>query len=238
MPVTGNHDCYWLYEPAHNGGRGQPHSARTNDSWQHAFALPNNGEWYAYTYGNMRVINVFTALADWSGEFTDPFTYSFNGKTQETWLYEELASAHADADIRWILVNCHTAISGTGQIDYFRTRLTKIFKVHPVDLYVSGHTHGYFRMKTLNQECNIVIPDPMTKIDGNDHYDLSGNRMVHIVYAPGGEGPSALPDPLHPDVAVSKAERTFSIMEVNNRKITWTAYDINGNKFDKFTISK
>lgn len=117
--ILGNHE-YWY------SGR----------SWYSSLlALPNNEQWYAFTYGNVRFIGLDTNL----GFQTD--------SVQHRWLEAELRS-DASRKATWRVAYLHhSPFTSTRYADDadIVAYLVPLFEAGDVDLVFSGHTHAYER---------------------------------------------------------------------------------------------
>lgn len=119
FPIMGNHEYFY-------SGR----------SWFSSFfSLPNNEQWFAFTYGNVRFIGLDTNV-------------SFHpGGVQHRWFQAELASdAFRQAD--WHIVYFHhPAFTASVYRDDLEVRqyLVPLFETGGVDLVFSGHSHAYER---------------------------------------------------------------------------------------------
>ena len=111
-----------------------------NDSSQYfdIFHLPGNGSWYAFDYGNARIIVLKADTYDAS-----PFA---PGGQQRTWLEQQLASAGG----RWIFVSFHVAVHTSFAEDpsevNLRNALAPLFEQYKVTAVFNGHIHSYERV--------------------------------------------------------------------------------------------
>lgn len=117
LPVLGNHeyDAAWYYN---------------------LFSLPSNEQWYAFTYGNVRLIGLNTC-ASYAPE-----------SEQYTWLVGELGSQEY-ANATWHVVYFHhppyTAVSSHGDDANVKLYLVPLFEQNGVDIVFNGHSHAYER---------------------------------------------------------------------------------------------
>ncbi len=120
IPILGNHEY---------GGTGQ--------LWfLDFFSLPNNEEWFGFTYSNVRFVGLNTNVS-----------YS-PGSSQYNWLVSELQSAEfTGAD--WQVVYFHhppyTATSGHSDDTNVQQYLVPLFEQNGVDIVFNGHSHVYER---------------------------------------------------------------------------------------------
>jgi len=108
-----------------------------NASWFYdLFSLPNNEQWFAFTYGNVRFIGLNTC--------TDYTT----GSSQYSWLAAELQSAEYTS-ATWHVVYFHhppyTATSSHGDDANVKQYLVPLFEQNGVDVVFNGHSHAYER---------------------------------------------------------------------------------------------
>lgn len=117
LPILGNHEnnASWFYD---------------------LFSLPNNEQWYAFTYGNVRFIGLNTC--------TDYST----GSSQYNWLVDELQST-AYNEATWHIVYFHhppySATSSHGDDTNVQAYLVPEFELYGVDIVFNGHSHAYER---------------------------------------------------------------------------------------------
>jgi predicted phosphodiesterase len=117
LPVLGNHE--------------------NNASWfYNLFSLPNNEQWYAFTYGNVRFIGLNTCTA-----------YT-TGSSQYNWLVSEQQSTEY-SNATWHVVYFHhppyTATSSHGDDANVKQYLVPLFEQNGVDIVFNGHSHAYER---------------------------------------------------------------------------------------------
>ena len=119
FPILGNHE-YW------NSGR----------SWFFSFfSLPNNEQWFAFTYGNVRFIGLDTNVS------------FYPDSPQYRWLEAELNS-DAYKQSTWRIVYFHhppfTASRYRDDPEVIQY-LLPLFETGEVDMVFSGHAHAYER---------------------------------------------------------------------------------------------
>lgn len=121
MPVIGNHED-WGGSPLY---------------FKAFFSLPNNEEWYAYTYSNTRFIALNT-----EAEFVEE-------SSQYIWLESELQSAEF-TNATWHIIYFHrpaftAARHSDIKEDEVKTHLVPLFEQYDVDMVFNGHSHLYER---------------------------------------------------------------------------------------------
>lgn len=120
MPALGNHEYY---------GSGQ--------LWfKEFFSLPNNEEWYAYTYSNTRFVCLNTEV-----DYRE-------GSAQYNWLVSELQSTDFN-NAAWHIAYFHrppfTAANRHSDEDSVKKYLVPLFEQYDVNMVFSGHSHLYER---------------------------------------------------------------------------------------------
>ena len=119
FPILGNHEYFY--------------SCR---SWfSSLFSLPNNEQWFAFTYGNVRFIGLDTNVS------------FYPGSVQHRWFEAELSS-DAFRQATWRIVYFHhpsfTASVYRDDLDV-KQYLVPLFETGEVDMVFSGHSHAYER---------------------------------------------------------------------------------------------
>ncbi len=117
FPILGNHEYFY-------SGR----------SWFSSFfALPNNEQWFAFTYGNVRFIGLDTNVS------------FYPGSVQYRWLEAELKSEAYQQSTWQIVYFHHPAFTASVYRDDpdVKQHLVPLFEAGRVDLVFSGHSHAY-----------------------------------------------------------------------------------------------
>jgi predicted phosphodiesterase len=139
-------------------------------------------------------------------------------EAQTSWLDDELSSAAAqDADFvivvfhRLPFTNLWDHANGYNGDSWVRSNWVPIFETHGVDLVVSGHAHAYER----------------------------GERNGVLYTAVGGAG-GALDTFTPPQpwdfIELALSVHHYVVMDVEPRRLGWTAYDLGGEVIDSFTL--
>ena len=135
------------------------------------FSLPNNEMWYAFTYGNTRIIALSTSTR------FDP-----EGK-QYTWLVEEFES-EAYTTAQWHLVFFHyPPFSGEiGGSDLVSKYLVPLFEDYDVDMVLNGHNHNYERSEKEGLTY-IVTGGGGTPLYGFEEEEIMALNPYSVIHA-------------------------------------------------------
>src|SRR5262249_23361008 len=134
------------------------------------------------------------AFDDWSAnddvvyqDGGDSYVRGYSKGAQKAWLERELAAAHQDHDVDWIVVCMHQAAISTA--DKFngadlgiRQEWVPLFDQYGVDLVVCGHEHHYERSHPIRgQQSNLTLT-PIPAGTATDVIDTT-KGTVHMVLA-------------------------------------------------------
>jgi hypothetical protein len=185
MPSAGNHE-----NELGNGPIGY-------QAYQTYFSLPaaagqtdiTRGLWYAFTAGSVRVISIANDDVAYQ-DGGNSYVRGYSEGAQKAWLEKELAAAHRDRDVDWIVVCMHQVVIST--VDKFngadlgiREEWVPLFDKYGVDLVVCGHEHHYERSHPIRgQEPNATLT-PVPTATATDVIDTS-KGTVHMVIGGGG----------------------------------------------------
>lgn len=126
LPVIGNHEYPY-------------------DAYDTLFPLPEDEEYYSFTYANSFFIGLNTE-SDLSG-------------SQKTWLTEKLIWARNNPAIDWIIVFFHRPPYSSGvhgsQLDV-QQEWCPLFEQYAVDLVFCGHDHDYERTNPINGVIYVI----------------------------------------------------------------------------------
>lgn len=96
------------------------------------FSLPDNEQWYSFTYGCVQFIALDT-------------TVTYSSGSQHSWLVSELGSSNS----AWLIVYFHhppyTRTSGHDDTPAVKEHLVPLFEQYGVDMVFNGHSHAYER---------------------------------------------------------------------------------------------
>jgi hypothetical protein len=175
---------------------------------------PNNGYYYAVTYGNSRFIMLNQqAQAGCAGVVP--------GTEQYEWLLKELESPeYKTADFHFMFMhkppysNCWAGGYYDGEASA-RVHLVPLIEKYGIDIVFSGHTHDYERGQW---------PRP----DG-PYYIITGG---------GGGGLDDTQYKEWPQMQTHKFVHHFSLVSINGKSLNFSAIDQGGDKIDSFEIVK
>jgi hypothetical protein len=137
---------------------------------------------------------------------------------QTNWLDDELSSSAAQGADFVIVVFHHVPFTnlwdhanGYNGDSWVRTNWVPLFEAHDVDLVVSGHAHAYER-----GERNGVL------------YTVVGGA--------GGALDTFTPPETWDFIEVALSVHHYVVMDVDPRRLRWTAYDLEGEVIDSLTL--
>jgi len=176
--------------------------ARGNHDAEYAYcyaysALPENGAWYAFNYGNSRFI------------FLDTEAPTTTSPEQYSWLTNELTSTETqNAEFRIVCFHrlpFSNLWDGGGYIgeEWVRNDWVPLFQKYHVDMVINGHSHCYDRGQTNGVtyivtgggggglDTQVVAQWPVFTVQySRFHYDLmqiNGNNLSWTTFANTGE---------------------------------------------------
>ena len=179
QPVSGNHD-----EPEN-----------PDSFWHRLFELPDTHD-YVLNVGPIRFL-----LLD---------STEFEGPSRAAWLARELQKAAFDPQVTWVIPAFHRPPFSEGERGGdagLRQWWVPLFTKYEADLVLSGHAHGYQRMKPIDG-----VP-----------YLVSG----------GGGGWLYQVDPNHPSIAFATSAYHFAQFRVTGKTIQLEARAPDGTTFDR-----
>ena len=184
MPAAGNHE-----NELGNGPLGY-------GAYQAYFALPDSdadaevrGLWYAFTVGAVRVISLNNDDVCYQ-DAGNSYVRGYSSGAQRQFLEAELAAAHSDTAIDWIVVCMHqTAISTADRANGadlgIREQWLPLFDRYGVDLVVCGHEHHYERSHPIRGAEPNDTRTPIPVSTDSDLIDAT-TGTVHLVIGGGG----------------------------------------------------
>jgi len=183
--------------------------ARGNHDGEHPYsyaysALPGNGSWYAFDYGNSRFI------------FLDTEAPTSICPEQYAWLTNELARPETQkATFRVVAfhklpyANLWNGGGYTGE-SWVRTDWVPLFAQYHVDLVINGHAHNYNRGIT--------------------------NGVTYVVVGGGGGELDTQRVASWPLFTVEYSRYHYGLSQINNRALTWKAYDDSDQLLDALVL--
>lgn len=175
------------------------------DIYHALLPMPGNGRWYSFDYGNVH----FVAL-DSAAEFDER-------AEQLAWLDKDLAASKAD----WKVVFYHYPTYDTSRRHTAEGRqdFAPLFRKHGVDLVLTGHSHGYQRLRPM-----------FTRGENEKH------PITYMVIAGGGAPLQAMESS---DYQASAAKAyCFTRFDVDGGKMTGRTFDQDGRLIDNFVLDK
>ena len=195
--------------------------ARGNHDGEHALAyaysaLPGNGSWYAFSYGNAYVVVLDTESSTGNESPTE---------SQLQFLHQKLGSPEAQsAAFRivtfhkppytnlWDLTGLFCAYNGES---FVRNDWVPLFELYGVDLVVAGHAHAYQR--------------------------ATRNGVIYLTVGGGGGALDTIRgcfgSPYWNFFQVEQSRFHHNVMSVSGSLLEWRSYDLNGSLVDQFQIA-
>jgi len=201
--------------------------ARGNHDLHHAYAraysaLPDDRDWYAFTYGAVYVVVLDSEMGtNWAAGTTSTQTETDVGDAwgqQAAFLESALASEEAQ-DAAWRIVTFHQPPYTNSRHDnsqigssHVRDHWIDIIEAGNVDLVISGHFHAYER-GTQNGTTYIVTGGGGGSLDDRiiDQWDLFD---------------------------VIEQQWHYNIMDADAERLSWTTYDIDDAVLDEFVLTR
>ncbi|RCX15403.1 purple acid phosphatase-like protein [Fontibacillus phaseoli] len=141
-----------------------------------------------------------------------------NIKGQTAWLRQDLENS----DKTWIIVAIHRPAYGGNRYEKI-SDWVPVFDEFGVDLVLQGHNHEYSRSFPLKNgeiagqgEGAVYV---VTNASGSKFNDKKKDKFYHAVHFQNGK-------------------QMFAGITVNGNRLTYQAYDVDGNKLDEFVLQK
>lgn len=214
IPVVGNHE----FRPIAMG-KGKKLSIQ----WRPQFTLPIEESLdpefhetvYTVDYQDIRII-----------------VLNSNTKLQEQTSYIEKQLKNSTA--KWHIITCHHSVFSPAKgrdFEFARKNWKPLFDKYNVDLVLNGHDHTYARghvpVQTINKDAvNGLGTVYVTSVSGPKQYPLDPNQIKNY-----------LVDGYKPD---KTAEQTqfFQVISIADNKLTYVAYNVLGEEYDRTVIKK
>lgn len=189
------------------------------DHYYRYMSLPDPEYYYTFTYGNAQFFMIDT------NKKCDP------DSEQYKWLSKELAKSNA----KWKFACHHHPPYSSDENDYgnlWKTNksrrgdlnarnLTKLYDKYGVDIVWNGHIHSYERTWQIKGGKPVDRNAPFYMITG------------------GGGGGLETPGPFRtPFEHIVKRGHHYAMVWINGSKLSFKAYDLEGNLFDTFELTK
>ena len=223
MPVLGNHDI--------NNEKGENFQKPYQD-FHRLFSLPGDEVNYAFTYGNVRFIGVFSGYAQ--GAEPDGLVMYKPGSPEYGWLEGELSKAESDKSINWIIVWMHYPVNSFGwsNIKGWKENILPLIEKHKADLCLAGHRHVYERHLQIK---NGIVAK---KSAGNTL--SAGDGTLFITNGTAGGNPTGPGGKEIPTIAFTpdSSMYSFAIMDVTPSSIKYQVFNSDMTMVDSFTLNK
>ena len=224
LPTPGNHDLHRA-----RGSADSKEVLGVSPMWRHHFALPMNGpkgvdelkeQSYYIDYQGVRFISLDVNV--YANEAFAESAKARVGKMQLVWLEELLK----DNPNHWTIVVQHQPIypiaKGRDYVE-MRAALMPLYDKYHVDLVLQGHDHVYARTHKLAGGAVVSPSHPGTIYA----ISVSGPKMYEI----------------EDRFAALRAKtlahtQAFQVIEVDDDKLTYDAYAIEGEQIDHFQLLK
>ena len=214
IPVVGNHEV----KPLKKGEQKQ-----LSIYWKPQFTLPVNHQLdknlhetvYSINYQDVKIIVLNS---------------NYNLEEQTKYLEDQLKNC----DAKWKIVTCHHSIFSPAKgrdFAYGRKVWKPLLDKYNVDLVLNGHDHTYARghvpfNKIGNSKKRQAGTIYVTSVSGPKHYNLDVNQIK--TYSNQG---------YKLDVSGEQTQ-FFQIIDINDNKLTYKAYDVIGNLYDIVSLKK
>jgi hypothetical protein len=212
MPVAGNHESF--------GSRDTTKPLY----WISQFALPQNGpeglksEVYSWDYGQVHFVVLQSQGQEQKGQFGNIF------KPQQEWLDADLAASRA----QWKIVFMHKPPYGVMPArtnDDVKDAFCPIFDKYHVDAVITAHDHGVARSFPMHADARVDSPSQGTvyfiggRAGPKTYNNLSSQPWDAYFYDP-------------------QDQPTYMVVEVEEKKMTFSSIKQDGTVLDTYTIDK
>lgn len=195
--------------------------------------LAQGEEWYSFDYGNAHFVMLNDTVSD----------DAVIAGAQADWLRADLAAV--DRTVQpWVFVSHHRGFYTCGSTHSpdrsLRAAWQPIFDELGVDLVLNGHNHVYERSQPIrglsSGEGVVAAQGP----GGVPTYDADGTPSGTVYVVAAGVGADLYDVSTDcPTSLVGMAAHPYAIIEIEDRTLTFTAYDaMSGAMLDTFTLTK
>lgn len=192
--------------------------------------------------------------AHWTVLDSNPYV-NWSDDALRTWVEQDLAGAK---DAKWRFVAFHhppfSSAARHAEAQQMRV-LSPVFEKGNVDMVWNGHVHNYQRSYplrfTVKRGKDGVVRDPDGRVDGNITPDKSfdgktqtkPNGIIYVVTGGGGAGlhdtrTENAPASWLPFTSKYVGAHSFTVVDVEDRKLTVRQVDGNGKERDHFVVTK
>lgn len=214
VPVLGNHEFMPM-------GKGKPR--KPSIQWRPQFTLPVENELperlhetvYTVDYQDLRIIVLNS-------------NYSLDDQT--AYLEEQLRNCTA----KWKIVTCHHSVFSPAKgrnFQFGRDQWKPLFDKYGVDLVLNGHDHTYARghvpvRSTAERDADKLGTVYVTSVSGPKQYAFSREQLESYEV----EGYQL-------DEATNQ-KQFFQVITIDNDTLTYVAYTVLGDEYDRAVIRK
>lgn len=138
---------------------------------------------------------------------------------QTAWL-QDVLEQHADS-YDWIVVSMHRGVYGASRFKKAED-WTKLFDKYGVDLVLQGHNHSYSRSYPL--------------VEGEAVAGDEQGTVYVTLNAAGSKLNDKKKEKAYQAVAFQNGKPMYAIVDVTSRELTYSAYDVDGQLLDQFTL--
>ena len=214
IPVVGNHEFQ-------STSRSSP--KRVSIQWRPQFTLPVEKALDSKLHETVYTVN-----------YQDVLILVLNStdflEKQTEYIKEKLSNS----DAKWKIVTCHHSVFSPAQgrdFEYARKNWKPLFDKYGVDLVLNGHDHTYARghipiKSTDNDKLTNFNTLYVTSVSGPKQYKLGLDQIDNYKL----DGYKA--DKL------GEQTQFFQVISISKNKLTYTAYTVLGNEYDKAVIIK
>ena len=214
IPVVGNHEFQ-------STSRSSP--KRVSIQWRPQFTLPVEKALDSKLHETVYTVN-----------YQDVLILVLNStdflEKQTEYIKEKLSNS----DAKWKIVTCHHSVFSPAQgrdFEYARKNWKPLFDKYGVDLVLNGHDHTYARghipiKSTDNDKLTNFNTLYVTSVSGPKQYKLGLDQIENYKL----DGYKA--DKL------GEQTQFFQVISISKNKLTYTAYTVLGNEYDKAVIIK
>lgn len=138
---------------------------------------------------------------------------------QTIWL-QDVLEQHADS-YDWIVVSMHRGVYGASRFKKAED-WTKLFDEYGVDLVLQGHNHSYSRSYPL--------------VKGEAAAGNEQGTVYVTLNAAGSKLNDKKKEKAYQAVAFQNGKQMYAIVDVSSKELTYSAYDVDGQLLDQFTL--